>query len=116
MAKATKQEAPTVLEEAAAETGPSAEDLQKENLDLKDTIESLKNDLKVAHDTISQMQRDAAAPAAKSASCSDADHVVLDGVLYDVTHRNTVKELANDYHKRLVREENTAVVIEKHGG
>lgn len=44
------------------------------------------------------------------------DGVVLDGKEYEVVHRNTCKEFINDYHKRLVREDDTVVVIPKKGG
>lgn len=44
------------------------------------------------------------------------DQVILDGNSYAIIHRNTVRELAEDYKKRFVDENHTAVVIEKIGG
>lgn len=87
-------------------TQMAAQDAQKE-LDLQQQVDSLKQDLKVAQDAL----------AAPSASGCVGDHVSLDGDKYDIIWRSTVKDLSYEgYLKKNVDENQTALVIAKHGG
>lgn len=121
MAKATKQEAPAVTEESDNDKDSSSPDtssvqLQEENARLKLLVSSLQKDLKVARDTIESTTRDTMAVEDEKAKNPD-NYVVLDNKRYSIVWRSTVHDLVFEGHfKRHVEEENTAVVIEKHGG
>ena len=87
-------------EAKAEEARAEAESLRKENASLKLALEAEKKSKKVTVEL----------------PTPSTNYVLLDGKKYDLVHRNTVRELAEDMKKRYVDENLTAVVINKHGG
>lgn len=54
--------------------------------------------------------------AERAAAVDRGDYVVLGGVRHAILHRNTVKELSQDLHRRFVEEDATALVVGQKGG
>ena len=86
--------------------------MTKIELELK--ISELESDNKDLNNIISLLKRENIDLKSKINSINNS--VFLDGKQYPIIHRNTVKELVVDYYKKYVKEELTAVVIDKHGG
>lgn len=85
--------------------------LQRERDTLKEANAGLRDDVVKISKEIEALT----APVAGEPKAL-ADQVFLGGVSYSIIHRNTVKELVEDYKKRHVPEDHTAVVIDKIGG
>lgn len=99
--------------------------LAKENKKLSDHVVALQRErdtLKEANaglrDDVVKISREieVLTAAGEPETKKQADQVILDGVSYPIIHRNVVKELVEDYKKRHVPEDHTAVVIDKIGG
>lgn len=80
------------------------------------TLKAERDQLSASLDAATQQVVDLQGKQNDAVDCTVEDHVVLDGIRYKNIHRNTVKELSIDLLKRYVREDLTAVVIDKAGG
>lgn len=74
-------------------------------------------DLGEALSKVDDLQKQLDAVKSAPAEGCDGNHVSLDGEKYDIIWRSTVRDLSVEgYHKRNVDENQTAIVIAKHGG
>jgi hypothetical protein len=98
--------------EAAKAQSASNEDVALQLGHANRAVMDLEHENKILSDRVAELDEKLKNPGGVLPN----DSVCLDGKVYPVLHRNTVKELVIDYHKRFVSEEHTAVVIEKFGG
>lgn len=97
------EQAPENLDPLVA-TQSEVDDLKKQvstltraNTELSSTVDALKLSLEEAK---------------KASGVDDNDHVYFRGQRYDIVHKNRVWELLEDFKKRFVDENMTAIVID----